>query len=286
MKTSPAVNQTPVEHDSSPCRSFRTIHAGDLTAGNDHGQANGYDPNEHRWGTYSASLLIAARWATYERASTAEPSEQGDIQRQGSGLGNPASARREFSGDKSNSFRLHPVQNLLQKASEAPEAPAPAPIDNLFLLCTPHRKYATKLIHNDICTLLSDRLFLTNLKLHYRSMRGQWVSLFSLRQLRSNRFVKFEMYPRTLVDIRRTDDIPPETCKDEYRYRPIPAEVIPRIGENHLMHLIIPRKQKILRSASIRYPRSFESVEECVRNRALGHSFIGQSYGFWASSGF
>lgn len=63
------------------------------------------------------------------------------------------------------------------------------------------------------------------------------MSLFSLRQLRSIRFVKFEMYPRTLVDIRRTDDIPLETCKDEYRYRLIPAEVIPRIGENHLMHL-------------------------------------------------
>lgn len=45
------------------------------------------------------------------------------------------------------------------------------------------------------------------------------------------------MYKSELVDIRKTNGIPPETKKDEYRYRPIPAEVIPPICENHLMYL-------------------------------------------------
>ena len=61
--------------------------------------------------------------------------------------------------------------------------------------------------------------------------------MFCVRKLRSIRFVKVELCPSTLVDIRKTNDIPPETYKNEYRYRPVPAEVIPPIGENHLMHL-------------------------------------------------
>ncbi|KAI9875203.1 MAG: hypothetical protein M1830_008767 [Pleopsidium flavum] len=68
-----------------------------------------------------------------------------------------------------------------------------------LLLCIPHRRYATKLIHTDVCT--------------------------------------FELYKSSLVDIHAHDSIPPESRKDEYRYRPIPAEIIPPVGENHLMHL-------------------------------------------------
>lgn len=170
--------------------------------------------------------------APMDRSST-----RGTIQSQATGLGDssPLVARDMFTGGRTRSVPSYRTQNMPKLASEAPNPPHP---ESLFLLlCIPHRKYATKLIHMDVCTLLSDRLFFRNLKSHHRSMRGRWVSFFSLRQLRSIRFVKFEMYPRTLVDIRKTDDIPPETHKDEYRYRPIPAEVIPPIGENHLMHL-------------------------------------------------
>lgn len=161
----------------------------------------------------------------------------GTIQNQATGLGglSQLDARGPSTGQNPRSTPPHRAQNIAEVASEAPNPPRP---DSLFLLlCIPHRQYATKLIHMDVCMLLSDRLFFANLRGHYRSMRGRWVSIFSLRQLRSIRFVKFEMYPSTLVDIRKTNDIPPETHKDEYRYRPVPAEVIPPIGENHLMHL-------------------------------------------------
>lgn len=161
----------------------------------------------------------------------------GAIRSQAVGLGytsSPAARDVSISG-KMPSFPPHRIQHRIKLASEAPEPPDP---ENLFLLlCIPHRKYATKLIHMDVCTLLSDHVFFANLRNHYRSLRGRWVSILSLRQLRSIRFVKFEMYPSTLVDIRKTDDIPPETHKDEYRYRPIPADLIPPIGENHLLHL-------------------------------------------------
>ena len=48
------------------------------------------------------------------------------------------------------------------------------------------------------------------------------------------------MYKSELVDIRIDQCqrvIPPEDLKNEYHYRPIPATIIPPIGENHMMHL-------------------------------------------------
>ena len=89
----------------------------------------------------------------------------------------------------------------------------------------------------DVCTYFSDRLFFESLKIQYRNMRGHWGSLFTLRQLVSIRFVQFEMYKSELVDIRKVDDIPPESKKKDYRYRPMPAELIPPVGPNHMMHL-------------------------------------------------
>ncbi|KAG7008227.1 hypothetical protein G7Y79_00006g018470 [Physcia stellaris] len=47
-----------------------------------------------------------------------------------------------------------------------------------------------------------------------------------------------EMYKSELVDIRKLDDLPPEEKKDEYRYNPVPADIIPPVGENHMLHLI------------------------------------------------
>ncbi len=44
------------------------------------------------------------------------------------------------------------------------------------------------------------------------------------------------MYKSSLV-IRAQNSMPPESRKHEYRYRPFPAELIPPVGENYLMHL-------------------------------------------------
>jgi len=133
------------------------------------------------------------------------------------------------------SLPLHQKQSESGHPSQTPASRRP---EGLFLLlCIPHRKYATKLVHMDVCTLQSDRIFFSKLKTHYHEMRRRWSSFFSLKTLKSIQFVQFEMYKSELVDIRKTNDIPPETKKGEYRYQPIPAEVIPPVGENHLMHL-------------------------------------------------
>lgn len=151
-----------------------------------------------------------------------------------------APAGQTLTVDRSRSSPLHPAQIPPWEASEAPALPS---ADNpSVLLCVPHRQYARKLIHMDLCPLLSERFFFTNLKIHYGSMRGPRVSLLSLMQLRSIRFVKIEMYPSTLVNIRKTDDIPSETHWDEYRYRPLPAEVIPPSAKaTSCICTIIPR---------------------------------------------
>ena len=136
---------------------------------------------------------------------------------------------------KSPTLPLHQQQTQPYQNIEIPPPPGPEAL--FLLLCIPHRKHATKLVHMDVCTLQSDQLFFPKLKGHYHEMRGRWSFFFSLKTLRSIRFVQFEMYKSELVDIRKINDIPPETKKDEYRYRPFPAEVIPPVGENHFMHL-------------------------------------------------
>ncbi|KAL2040707.1 hypothetical protein N7G274_006686 [Stereocaulon virgatum] len=50
-----------------------------------------------------------------------------------------------------------PMQRLKSGLGEYPEAPAPPRPEDLFLLlCIPHRKRATKLVHMDVCTVFSD----------------------------------------------------------------------------------------------------------------------------------
>lgn len=128
---------------------------------------------------------------------------------------------------------------------------------NYLLCCIPHSKFAAKAHHLDVCKIPSDQAFFPILRKQYHSARGIFRSWVSLKKLSSIRFVqvsftkcsqsmcpadripsvKFDMYCSTLVDIRKVDDIPPESCRNEYAYDPMPAETIPPIGPNLLMHL-------------------------------------------------
>jgi hypothetical protein len=105
-----------------------------------------------------------------------------------------------------------------------------------LLLCYSEGIYATKLLQLPIADLKSDNQLFTVLRSHYKSMRGQWRSFISFRTLTGIRFVRFEMYRKSQsVDIRKKDDIPPDTNK-EYKYAPVPIDIIPPVGENQLMH--------------------------------------------------
>lgn len=112
-----------------------------------------------------------------------------------------------------------------------------AQIDNVYLLlCIPFHRHGTICVHMNLDKVQSDQIFFTTLRSHYHTMRGRCFSFFSLKRLISIRFVQFEMYKSELADIRKVDDIPPEDKKD-YDYLPRPAELIPPVGPNHMMHL-------------------------------------------------
>jgi len=61
--------------------------------------------------------------------------------------------------------------------------------------------------------------------------------MFSFRTVKTIKFVRLEVSFKGLVGILKTDEMPPESKKTEYRFIPIPAEIVPPIGENDMMHL-------------------------------------------------
>lgn len=51
--------------------------------------------------------------------------------------------------------------------------------------------------------------------------------------------LQFTLYHRQLVDIHAKNDIPPQSHKDEYEYLPMPAQTIPPVGSNLLLHFLL-----------------------------------------------
>lgn len=121
--------------------------------------------------------------------------------------------------------------------AQTPNHPPAAPPEILYLLlCHTEGIYTTKLLQLPITDLKSDNQLFDVLRSQYKSMRSQWRSFISFRTLTSIRSVRFEMYKKSQsVDIRKTDDIPPAD-HIEYKYAPVPIDIIPHVGENQLMH--------------------------------------------------
>lgn len=136
------------------------------------------------------------------------------------------SARRKLQDDKSNGdVMIYPLSS-----------------ETLFLLaCISVGKYATSLLQLDLkqpTPIVSDQQLLQLLRARYRQIRSSWRrKLLSFQTLTSIEFVQFELHRKSLVDIRKRDDIPPADREKEYHYRPLPAEVIPPVGKNYLMHI-------------------------------------------------
>jgi hypothetical protein len=160
-----------------------------------------------------------------------------------SGLGSIKSALSfsSFGSPRSTSIDLERQPRAFDvEAATQTATPAGPPRQLLFLLlCYSEGRYATRLLQLDLATLnaTSDRALFQILQDNYYSMRGRWLSKFSIRTLASIKFVNFEMYPSEpeTVDVRKVDDIPPPE-NEQYRYVPVPIDVIPPVGDNHLMH--------------------------------------------------
>lgn len=120
-----------------------------------------------------------------------------------------------------------------------PQLPPAALLDLIYLLiCYNKGKFEQRLLQLDLTKLegQSDKALFLILRSNYYSLRSRWTQLFSLRVLESINFVHFEMYKSELVDIKRRDELPPPTEKD-YRYTPAPAETVPPVGNNYMMHV-------------------------------------------------
>lgn len=137
---------------------------------------------------------------------------------------------------QSPSLPLHERQDALASVSDQP------PADNesrglCVFLCIPYRRTANKLYPVVVENIPTDDALFYCLRSKYKTARGEHISFFSLKTIKSIRFVRLEVYFQGLVDVRTTPDMPNESRRDEYSYHPMPAEFIPPIGENHMMHL-------------------------------------------------
>ncbi|ORY06759.1 hypothetical protein BCR34DRAFT_543101 [Clohesyomyces aquaticus] len=100
--------------------------------------------------------------------------------------------------------------------------------------CFPYKRYAMRMDPLRVCELRSDFDLFMSIRSRFFERRAS--SVFSFKKPAKLEFVKFTMYQRNLVDINVAPDIPPESKKDEYEYDPMPADTIPPVGSNLLMH--------------------------------------------------
>lgn len=118
-----------------------------------------------------------------------------------------------------------------------------------LILGYPNLRLATRVRQPDTSDFTSDRQFFQSLQKQYLSFRGGFMRrLFSLHSLREVRFVQFKLWKAGIAEIRKLDDIPPESlCRlkgpgkqqnDAYTYQPVPPETIPPLGSETIKHIM------------------------------------------------
>jgi hypothetical protein len=137
-------------------------------------------------------------------------------------------------------MHTYPTTNLAVSTTTRVIPTTPTPSQDLLflLLCYSEGRYATRLLQLDLVALnaSSDKVLFALLRTNYYSMRKGWASWISLKTLIWIKFVHFEMYRSELVDVRKVNDIPPPDHAG-YKYAPVPPDVIPPVGDRHMMHL-------------------------------------------------
>lgn len=126
-------------------------------------------------------------------------------------------------------------------------------VQKLFLLlCVGSNtgKSATRAYQPTVHDVDSDRKLFKMLRYYHRSIRRRWWSWLSLWELQHIRFVHFDFYEKSLVDIKEVHAVPPPEFSTAYRYEPTPLK--PPIGSNLLMHYL-------------RCPEDASEAEPCLR---------------------
>ena len=127
-------------------------------------------------------------------------------------------------------------RNAVDAGDHELQDPVVSPPELLYLLlCYSEGQYATRLLQLDLATVMCDKILFGIIRQNYYEMRGKWHQYLSLRTLESIKFVHFEMYRSGLVDVRKTDDVPPPTHLG-YRYEPAPPDIMPPVGDGLMVH--------------------------------------------------
>jgi hypothetical protein len=131
-----------------------------------------------------------------------------------------------------------PTFELQAQSQPSPTTPAQnSTTDQLFLLLCVNEstRVATTRAHQPaVHDIDSDRKLFHMFRAYYTSIRKRWWSWLSLWELQHIYFVSFEMYDKSLVDIKELNAIPPAEHHTSYRYEP--SKLKPPIGSNLLMH--------------------------------------------------
>lgn len=191
-------------------------------------------------GTFATAAVASAVKTASPYLTSSADRRTGDISIPAATPLPPARLRQGASNNQQPSPFQQEVK--LHEDKEQPNSTEAATQEPLFLLtCISVGRYATSLIQLDLQhpqPTVSDRQLLHLLRTRYTHLRRTWHrALLSFHTLTSIDFVQFELHRKSLVDIRKRNDIPPEDRRNEYRYRPVPAEVIPPVGKNFLMHI-------------------------------------------------
>jgi hypothetical protein len=131
-----------------------------------------------------------------------------------------------------------PMHNLGKGVAKSITTKTPGTLDHLefLLLCIPFKSHANKLFNIDTTTPPSSDVEFFRLRQKYADNRGRFRNIFSVRALSEIRFVQFEVLRNDLADLQEFDLVPPESQRDNYLYRPMPAKRKPPVGKDIMRH--------------------------------------------------
>ncbi|GAW18707.1 hypothetical protein ANO14919_081880 [Xylariales sp. No.14919] len=142
---------------------------------------------------------------------------------------------------------------------------------NFVLLCVPYLRWGLRLHNSEVCRINSDQQFFQLLRQCYLNQRvGNIRGIFQIfKKVRALQFVKFEVFRNKLVDVRACPSMP--TLGSEYAYDP--ADAIPPIGSNMLMHLFEnPEHADVTLFLYNRFPKKLRAqLEACpMKGSSIG----------------
>ncbi|KAI1111745.1 hypothetical protein F5Y14DRAFT_302516 [Nemania sp. NC0429] len=142
---------------------------------------------------------------------------------------------------------------------------------NFVLLCVPYLRWGLRLHNSEVCKINSDQEFFRLLRQSYLNQRVGNIRGISriFTKVRALQFVKFEVFRNKLVDVRACPSMP--TLGGEYTYDP--ADAIPPIGSNMLMHLFEnPEHADVTLFLYNRFPKKLRAqLEACpMKGSSIG----------------